>query len=88
MRSALSNRVVLMAVIFVVGLSVASALAARSGSLLAPPAGPPAVEPAILVGSSEVVDLPMGMSLNAALEVAEYNGSIPDSISTIRGFMP
>ena len=53
MRSALSNRVVLMAVIFVVGLSVASALAARSASLLAPPAGPPAVEPAILVGGSD-----------------------------------
>ena len=87
MRPALSNRVVLMAVILICGLSLASALGARS-VLLAPPAGPPAVEPGIFGGGSDLGDVPIGINLNAGLEVAAYSGSIPGDISTIRSFMP
>lgn len=87
MRPTLSNRVVLMGVVFICGLSVASALAARS-ALLASPAGPPAMEPGSFGGGSDLMDLPIGINLNAGFDIAAYSGSIPGDISTVRAFIP
>jgi hypothetical protein len=87
MQPVLSNRDVLMAVIFVGGLILASAVA--FGSVLhEPQAGVGAVEPSTLAGGSAVADVPTVAYLDASYELAISSSAMPNDVSSVRAVIP